>query len=155
MEQKILDSIPQLSLKVVKSKKVKFNDLIKLSSSSECYEVVKILFNQDTFVIQEEFILLLLNRANRLLGFHRLSIGGMTGTVVDPKLVCLAALNTVGCSGVILAHNHPSGNKEPSESDKKITDKIKYGLQFLDINLIDHLILTEEEYFSFADEGII
>ncbi len=82
------------------------------------------------------------------------STGGVTGTVADPKLVFVAALKANACS-IIISHNHPSGNLKPSQADEHLTQKIKLAGQFLDIKLIDHIIVSSEGYYSFADEGLI
>ncbi|MGB0166792.1 MAG: JAB domain-containing protein, partial [Luteibaculum sp.] len=100
----------------------------------------------------EEFYLLLLNRSNRVTEKLRLSVGGVTGTVVDMRLLVKPALLALA-SGVILAHNHPSGNLRPSEADRRLTQKAKEALKLFDIQLMDHLIITKEGYTSFADEG--
>jgi DNA repair protein RadC len=94
-------------------------------------------------------MVLLLNRANRVLGCLKLSKGGLTGTVVDLRILLKAM-----ASGIIIAHNHPSGNLKPSDADRELTSQIKQAGKLLDITLLDHLILgTEGDYVSFADEG--
>jgi DNA repair protein RadC len=102
----------------------------------------------------EEIYALLLNRANRALGFSRISIGGTTGTVVDTKVIFQTALKANSHS-LILCHNHPSGNLKPSDADIKITKAIKEAGRIMEIPLLDHLIITDEGYYSFADEGIL
>jgi DNA repair protein RadC len=102
----------------------------------------------------EMFYVTYLNRANGVIRCEMLSKGGLTGTVVDIKLIMNRAL-LLKSSGILLAHNHPSGNLQPSIEDKEITHKIKEGCKLFDIQLIDHLILGNTEYFSFADEGIL
>lgn len=102
----------------------------------------------------EETYILLLNRANKPLGFSKLSIGGTAGTVVDTKVVFQTALKA-NASSIVLCHNHPSGNLKPSDADIKITKAIKEAGKIMEIPLVDHLIITDEGYFSFADEGII
>ncbi|WP_207436061.1 JAB domain-containing protein [Sabulibacter ruber] len=102
----------------------------------------------------EQFKVLLLNRANRVLGIYELSSGGIAGTVADPKLIFVAALKACA-SGIILCHNHPSGNLQPSAADLQLTRKVKEGGTLLDIAVLDHLILTAEGYYSFADEGLL
>jgi DNA repair protein RadC len=101
-----------------------------------------------------EFIyMLMLNRQNQVLGCHQISKGGMTGTVVDVRVVFQVALKSCATS-ILVAHNHPSGNLDPSDADKKITRQLKEAGALLEIPLIDHLILTEAGFFSFADEGL-
>jgi DNA repair protein RadC len=88
------------------------------------------------------------------LGIFEVSSGGITGTVADPKLIFVAALKSGAC-GLVLSHNHPSGNLQPSQADIELTKRIKEGGKLLDIQLLDHLIITSEGYCSFSDEGII
>lgn len=105
-------------------------------------------------ILHEEFYVIYLNRANEVLKTVRISSGGMTGTVVDAKMIFKEALLN-NSSGIILAHNHPSGQLRPSEADKKITKSIKEFGQLVDLPILDHLILCDNGYFSFADEGLL
>ncbi len=100
----------------------------------------------------EEFWILMLNRANKVIGKERISVGGVAGTVVDAKIIFRKALASLAC-GIILFHNHPSGNLNPSESDIKITRKMKEAGSLMEINILDHIIISENGYYSFADEG--
>ncbi len=137
------------------SYKMKLKDVVRITSSRDAFDVLLPLFDTDTIGLREDFFLLLLNRANYVLGWFKLSSGGTVGTVVDPKLVFMLALKTNACS-IILCHNHPSGNLNPSEPDKSITSKIKKGADLLEIRLYDHLIISPGGgYYSFADEGIL
>jgi DNA repair protein RadC len=137
------------------SYKTKRKDIIKITSSKDAFNVLYPLFDVNTIGLKEEFFILLLNRANNVLGWFKLSSGGTTGTVVDPKLIFMLALKTVACS-VILCHNHPSGNLKPSDHDISLTKRIKEAGKLLEISLLDHLIVTPEgNYHSFADEGLI
>ena len=102
----------------------------------------------------EEFWAIFLNNSNKVIAKHRLSKGGLTATVVDVRLLYMKAL-VAACVGVIVCHNHPSGKLTPSKADKEITQKIKDAGRTLDIKLLDHLIITEKAYFSFADDGIL
>jgi DNA repair protein RadC len=102
----------------------------------------------------EEFWVLLLNRAHRVIKKKRVSEGGVSGTVADPKIIFKMALEELA-SGVVVAHNHPSGNLTPSQSDIDLTKKLKEAGRFLEIQLLDHLIIAGNKYYSFADEGII
>ena len=97
---------------------------------------------------------MLLNRANRVLGLIDISLGGTAGTIADPKVIFAAAIKSNAC-GIILVHNHPSGNLKPSQQDLDLTRKIKAGGQLLDIVVMDHMIITSEGFFSFADEGLM
>lgn len=146
--------LPTISLSVKYSEDVKQSEMIKIKSSLEASEVLRKCFNQDTFFMQEQFIILMLNQSSKVLGYYPLSTGGLTATVVDLRLIFSTAIKTFA-TGIIISHNHPSGNLTPSEADKNITKKIKAAGELLDIKLIDHIILTDEHYFSFADEGIL
>lgn len=101
---------------------------------------------------REECYMLLLNRANQVLGWFRVSEGGVAGTILDPRLIFGIALKC-NAVGVILAHNHPSGNLKPSGADISQTKRLVEGGKLLEISVLDHLILTSEGYYSFADEG--
>ncbi len=121
-------------------------------------QVAKLLYqnwNKDTIGLQETFKVLLLNNSNKVKGTYQVSTGGLTGTVVDVRLLYAVALKTVS-AGMILAHNHPSGNQRPSGPDKEITEKIKRAGELFDIKVLDHLIiLPDGKYFSFADNGLL
>jgi DNA repair protein RadC len=145
-------NLPEIKMKLSFDKKIKKSELISIRSSYDAYQVFKNIFNADTFDWVEECIILCLNRANKVVGFYKVSSGGTTGAIVDPKVVFTIALNCAA-SGIILAHNHPSGNLTPSVADKEITKKIKEAGKLLDINLLDHLILTDESFYSFQDEN--
>ena len=102
----------------------------------------------------EVFAVLLLNRANKIIDFEIISRGGITGTIADPRLILKLAIEN-NATGLILCHNHPSGNLQPSKADKDITEKIIKAAAFLDIKILDHLIVSDEGYFSFLDEGLM
>lgn len=102
----------------------------------------------------EEFWILMLNRANRIISRERVSMGGVTGTVVDARIVFKRALDMLACS-IVLCHNHPSGNLSPSQADIDLTKKMKAAGKVLDILVVDHLIISDEGYYSFADEGLL
>lgn len=123
----------------------------KVSGSKEAFELVM----RDLLDLgHEEFWVLLFNRANRLIKKKRVSEGGVSGTVADPKIIYKMALEELA-SGIIVVHNHPSGNLTASQSDIKLTAKLKEAGQVLEIQLLDHLIVAGNKYFSFADEGIL
>lgn len=103
---------------------------------------------------KETFYIMLLNNANHVLGISKISTGTTTATVVDVKMIMQRAL-LAHATGIILAHNHPSGTLKPSEADKRLTTKIKTAAEYLDLKILDHLIITSESYFSFADESIL
>ena len=109
-------------------------------------------FYFDDIEIYESFFILLLNRRNVAIGYAKISQGGTVGTVVDPKIIAKYAVDSLANS-VILVHNHPSGSDSPSNEDLKVTHKIKNALSFLDVNVLDHIILTKNGYTSLADNG--
>lgn len=119
--------------------------------SADAAEFIRQFYSDDIDIFESSFILLL-NRANYTIGYAKISQGGITGTVVDPRLVAKYAVESLSAC-VILAHNHPSGNLTPSVADKDLTDKIKKGLKLLDIDLLDHIILTNESYYSLSENG--
>ncbi|WP_242131600.1 RadC family protein [Aestuariivivens marinum] len=123
----------------------------KINSSKSVFELMQPVIGE---LVHEEFWIIYLNNSNKVIHKHQLSKGGITGTLVDVRLVLKNALE-VGATGLILAHNHPSGTLRPSEADKQITKKLKTAAQSLDINVLDHLIITEKAYFSFADETLL
>lgn len=125
-------------------------DLLKINSSQSVFEIMQPLLGE---LAHEEFWIIYLNNANKIISKFQLSKGGITGTLVDVRLVFKTALS-LGAVGIILTHNHPSGTLKPSESDKQITQKLKIAGEQLDIKVLDHLIITETNYFSFSDEGI-
>jgi DNA repair protein RadC len=122
--------------------------------SQDAYIMFKTFFSGETICLQEQFAAMYLNRCNRVIGIYKVSIGGMTGTVCDTRLILGVALKTAACS-IMLCHNHPSGNLKPSLADEQLTQKIKQAADVMDVKLLDHLIISQEEYYSFADEGII
>lgn len=124
---------------------------LKISSSQEAYELMK----ADLFDLpHEEFWLILLRRNNEVIKKVRISIGGVSGTIADPKIIFKHALEELA-SSILLVHNHPSGNLKPSEQDIRLTKKLKEAAMFLDIALIDHLIFTDTGYYSFAEESLL
>jgi DNA repair protein RadC len=126
----------------------------KVTSSREVVNILRTHWDNDKIELIEQFKILLVNRANKVLGIFEVSSGGIAGVNVDPKLIFVAALKAGAC-GIILAHNHPSGNLDASQPDCDFTKKINQGCKLLDICLLDHIIITSESYFSFADEGIL
>lgn len=131
---------------------VKPSERQKIKTSAEAYNIIKQVYDPDTIEHHEQFFVVLLNRANHVLGFSRLSQGGTSGTVVDVRIVFQLALKTNAC-GIILSHNHPSGQLRPSEQDLSITRKIKEAAKLFDIAVLDHVIMTSENYYSLADNG--
>lgn len=123
----------------------------KITSSEKAYKFIKQFYNEDIEIFESSFILLL-NNANQTIGYAKISQGGITGTVIDVRLIAKYAIESL-CTGVILAHNHPSGKLNPSQADINITEKTKKALSLLDIVLLDHLILTSESFYSLSDNG--
>ena len=123
-----------------------------ISSSLDAYNVLVNFFPSETLCLQERFVAMYLNRSNRVNGVYHMSTGGITGTVVDIRLLLSVALKTAA-TGIILAHNHPSGNLKPSETDKELTNKIKKASEYMDIKLLDHLIISFGAYLSFSEQG--
>lgn len=135
--------------------RVNANDRYKILSSRQAFEILLQVYDPNKIEHKEFFFVLYLNRANRLLGSMQVSEGGITGTVVDIRHIFQGAL-LANATSIILSHNHPSCNLMPSEADKLLTRKLKDAGNVLDIPVRDHLIVTAyNEYFSFADEGII
>ena len=123
----------------------------KITGSRDVFELLK----SDLMDLpHEEFWILLLNRANRVSKKFQISQGGVAGTVADPKIIFKLALENLA-SGIILAHNHPSGNLTASQADINLTNKLKEGAKLLEIQVLDHVIVAGQKYFSFADEGMI
>jgi DNA repair protein RadC len=140
----------EINLKV----KGKKSELKKISSPSDAAEVCRMCFDEGKIDWVEEFIVIGLNRANKVQGFFKVSSGGITGTIADPRVIFQFALLS-NAVGIIISHNHPSGNLMPSQADISLTEKIKQGAKLLDISLIDHIIITDEGYKSFQEDGLI
>ena len=123
--------------------------------SQDAYALIKPFFHDDTIGVQESFMVMYLNRANRVLGIYPMATGGITGCIGDIRIILSVALKSLATS-IIIAHNHPSGNLKPSRADEDITQKVKAAAALMDIRLADHIILAEgEAFFSFADEGMM
>jgi DNA repair protein RadC len=123
----------------------------KISSSKAAYEFM---YESLVDLSHEEFWVIYLNRANIVIRKERTTSGGITGTIVDGRLIFKIAVECLAC-GIILVHNHPSGSKDPSQADKQLTNKLREAGKLLDIPVLDHLIFTDTGYFSFADEGLL
>ena len=141
-------------VELIYKSKVKASERPKISDSREAYTLLMFHWDQNKIELVEEFKVIFLNQANKVLGIFNVSSGGITGTVADPRLIFSAALKASACN-IMLAHSHPSGNLKPSRADEDLTYKFKSAGQFLDIRVLDHLIVTKDQYFSFADEGMI
>jgi len=130
------------------------DEKIKVMGSSEVYQVLKANWDWDTIELQEEFKILLLNQGNQVLGIKSMFKGGINTCSIDVRLIMGMALKA-NASALVITHNHPSGNLNASESDKRITSKIKECCELFDIRLLDHIIMAKNSYLSFADEGIL
>jgi DNA repair protein RadC len=126
----------------------------KITCSRKAFEIFLSSWNEKTIELQEEFKVLILNRNNEVLGICPLSKGGVSGTIVDAKLVFSIALKC-NATSIIVAHNHPSGNLKPSEADIRLTKKLKQAAVYLDMQFLDHLIVSKKGYASFSDKGLI
>lgn len=139
-------------IRISYSTNVRPSEREKIGSSKNAEAIFRQVFPD--FEHREYFYAMLLNRANQVLGYYEVSKGGISGTVVDIRLIMQAAIKA-NSSGIVLGHNHPSGNLQASDADIRITRKIKQACTVLDISLLDHLILTNFGYISMADEGIM
>lgn len=125
--------------------------ITKIGSSRDAFELLRPIIGE---LQHEEFWILYLNNANKVLHSSQLSKGGLTGTLVDVRIVMKEALQ-LGAVALVLAHNHPSGALKPSKADREVTQKLKLASEALDIKVLDHLIVTQRDYYSFADEGLL
>ncbi|HMM04268.1 JAB domain-containing protein [Dysgonomonas sp.] len=139
-------------VKLTYKTKQKASERPKILSSESVYKILLNCFDADTIEYREYFKVLLLNRTNQVLGVFNVSEGGISETVVDIRLILQSAILS-NASGIILCHNHPSGNINPSSCDDNMTRKIKEACKIIDISLLDHIIITSESYYSYADEG--
>lgn len=137
------------------SHRVSQKNKIQVTSSQDVFNILMAIWDHDRIAFQEAFVALYLNRANRVMGYRWVSYGGISGTVVDARHIFAVGLKC-NATSVILAHNHPSGNLQPSNADITLTKKLRDGGVLLDITVLDHLIVAPDySYYSFADEGII
>jgi DNA repair protein RadC len=143
-------NLPQIELKYKKGEAKK----VKISSSKDIFELSKTMFNTDTIEINEEVLVLFLNRQNNTLGWIRHTSGGAVASIIDIKLILTTALNC-GAQSIIMLHNHPSGANRPSESDITISLKLKKACDTMELSLLDSIIIAGdfEAYYSLADEG--
>ena len=137
----------------IKSKsQVKSSDSVRITCAKDAAEILR--HNWLGIEHRESFYILLLNRANKVLGISLVSMGGLSGTAADPKIIYQTALKA-NASGIILAHNHPSGNLQPSSADIQLTSKLKQAGQWLDLPILDHIIMSEDSFLSFAEDGLL
>jgi len=149
-EQYSDSTLPEITLQLKKGEVL--NATIR--RSNDVADIMRQIWDKDSLEIYESVIVVFLNRANKTIGWMKVSQGGLSGTVVDNRLILATALKGLA-QGIILAHNHPSGNTQPSEGDTKMTSKLKSACELLDIAFLDHLILTAEGYYSFTDNGMM
>ena len=143
-------NLPQITLKLKKGEELN----CKIKTSKDAADLFRKIWDVDTLPIHETMICIFLNRQNNTIGWFKVSQGGLNGTIVDNRLILATALNCLA-SGIIMCHNHPSGNTNPSEADIKVTKKLKECAEMMDISVLDHVILTEDEYYSMVDNGVI
>ena len=143
-------NFPQITLKLKKGEVLN----CKITTSKDAADLFRKVWDVDTLPICESMIVIFLNRQNNTIGWFKVSQGGLSGTVVDVRLILATALNCLA-SGILMCHNHPSGNINPSEADISMTKKVKQSAEIMDIQVLDHIILTEDSYFSLADSGLI
>ena len=151
LEKKL--SIPEIRVSFHPGKELL--EMPKISSSTDSVIYLMDGFDKDTMALQEQFVVMYLNRCNRILGIYKCSVGGITETVADPRIILGIALK-IASSHIIVSHNHPSCSLRPSYADEELTRKIKSAAQHFDIKLLDHVIFDPfGNYYSFAEEGLI
>lgn len=141
-------NLPQITLKLKKGEVLN----CKISKSEDAANLFRSIWDVDTLPICETMICIFLNRQNNTIGWFKVSQGGLSGTIVDNRLILATALNCLA-SAIIMCHNHPSGNLTPSKADISVTKKLKECANLMDINVHDHIILTEEGYYSMIDNN--
>jgi len=139
-------------VKLTYKTKQKASERPKVNDSETTYKLLLKCFDPDTIELRESFKVLLLNRANKVLGVMNVSDGGITGTFVDAKLIMQSVILS-NATQIIMAHNHPSGVCEPTAQDCFITNRVKQACELLDVSLIDHLIISPESYYSYSDDN--
>lgn len=143
-------NLPEIVLKYKKGTTNKF----KIQSSQDAYKLFKEFYDQDTFELCESTIVLFLNSSNNTIGWTKHTQGGMDSCIIDVRLILATALQC-GARSIMISHNHPSGNTHPSVNDNNITNKLKRACETLEITLLDHIIASEESYYSYVDNGMI
>jgi|SRR5579859_2539871 len=141
-------------IQLLYTSKVKSSMRPKITNSRAAFEIFLDNWHKAKIEFVEQFKVMLLNRANKVLGLVEISSGSSTGTIADPKLIFVAAIKANAC-GVIVAHNHPSDNLKPSHSDIEFTKRLKECGKLLEVQVLDHIILSKEGFYSFADEGLL
>jgi DNA repair protein RadC len=126
----------------------------KITTSFDAVQIIRKFWNEETIQMQEEVKVILLNNSSHVLGIYNLSKGGMTSSLVDVRIILSVALKCLA-TGIIMVHNHPSGNLKPSSADLNIVKKLNESCKLMDITLFDSIIITKESYMSFADDGLL
>jgi DNA repair protein RadC len=153
-EQGIIKELLVAEIELSYRPTVKVSELPQILRAVDAYNILIQTWDKSKIQFVEQFRILLLNRSNRVLGVCTLTTGTVTGTIVDPKLIFGVALKC-NATSIIIAHNHPSGNTTPSQADIGLTERIKQCARLLDVELKDHVIVTSEGYYSFAEEGAL
>ena len=148
--KKDYNTMPEITIKYKKSRAIS----VQIKGSQDSAQVLRQMYDADTLEYCESAIVIYLDNANQTLGWQKVGIGGMTGVVMDPRTIFSTALK-IGACALILSHNHPSGNKKPSRADIEMTQNAVQAGKLLSIKVLDHIIITANEYFSFADNGDI
>lgn len=141
-------------VELVYRNKVRQADRLKIATAENAYDIFLSAWDRNKIDLVEQFLIMLIDRGNHVLGVSNISTGGISACLVDPKIVFATALKGKA-SGIIMAHNHPSGNLKPSNADIALTEKLKEGGKLLDIQVLDHLIVTPQTFYSFANEGLV
>jgi DNA repair protein RadC len=145
------EGVPELKVRFNKSPK-RFLGILK--QSKDAADFIRKLYTRGSIELQEIFIVLYMNRRNEIIGYYKHSVGGIAGATVDTRIILSVALKSLA-SSMMIAHNHPSGSAKYSDADRDLTKKIKEAAKLMDVSLLDHIIVTKKDYFSFADEGLI
>lgn len=148
--KKIENFVPEIKVRISRGKGV---DSTRIDSSEKANDVFKKFIGKNKIQTQEFFAIMYLTNNNNAIGVYILSMGGITATIADPRLIFGTALK-LGATAFIICHNHPSGNLQPSQADKNITEKLVDGAKVFDIAVVDHIIITKDSYFSFRENGI-
>lgn len=152
-EKSMTSTVNEINLSYTPNKD--YSDRYSISSSKQAFDLLVSVFDQNEINLREEFVIIYLNRANKVLGYCKAFKGGIGAVTVDIKMILGIALKGMA-SSIILAHNHPSGNRYPSQQDREMTIKVRVACEAMEINMADHLIVVPDgNYFSFADEGLI
>lgn len=141
-------------VQLIFKRKVEHKDMLRISCSTDAYAILRNAWDENRIELLEEFKILMLDRAGYCLGISDIAVGGVSGCIADPKIVFATALKA-NASSIILAHNHPSGNLKPSESDLRLTKKLVEGGKHLDISVIEHIIMASNNYYSMGDDGLM